>query len=52
MMVVDSLLKLWYKQEHRVLLFTQSKQVILHAPGIFSHFFIPYILFLMAALLF
>ena len=28
MIVVDSLLKLWQKQGHRVLLFTQSKQVI------------------------
>lgn len=28
MIVVDSLLKLWKKQGHRALLFTQSKQVI------------------------
>ena len=28
MIVVESLLKLWHKQGHRVLLFTQSKQVI------------------------
>ncbi len=27
MIVVDSLLKLWQKQQHRVLLFTQSTQV-------------------------
>lgn len=27
MQVVHSLLKLWHKQEHRVLLFTQSRQV-------------------------
>lgn len=28
MIVLQSLLKLWYKQEHRVLLFTQSRQML------------------------
>ena len=34
MIVVESLLQLWKKQNHRVLLFTQSKQVgrLLYSP--------------------
>ena len=30
MVVIDALLKLWKKQKHKVLLFTQSRQVLNH----------------------
>lgn len=33
MLVIDSLLKLWKRQGHRVLLFSQSKQVIAFPPS-------------------
>lgn len=33
LMVVESLLRLWFKQQHRVLLFTQSRQVCVCCGG-------------------
>lgn len=40
MIVIEALLKMWHKQEHKVLLFTQSKQVTLYSFSCCFHCFI------------